>query len=473
MGTFRDQTLVINRFSIYINEVWGTCRKGYRKREKGGVSRTRSGKNGPVSGSDLFQKGQSGKKVNEEVDLPRNWPESTDPVRCILRVTEALSHIKDVDAILDRVLLEARNFVSADAGSIFLVKDDQLRFSYIHNDTLFGEDSNNRQVYANVNLPINEKSMAGYVALTGEVLNIADAHDIPEDKPYSFNASFDRESNYRTTSVLSVPLMTSRRKIVGVMQVINALDDDGRPVSFTDEDQRFMSYFAANAAVAIERAQMTREIILRMIRMAEMRDPHETGAHVNRVGAYSAEIYSYWAHRKGVGSDQIKKTKDLLRIASMLHDVGKVAISDTILKKPSRLTEDEYGIMKHHTIHGAKLFANSTSDLDVMSAEIALDHHQRWDGGGYPGEFIPETGLEQTFGKGKRGDEISIFARIVALADVYDALSSSRVYKPAWPDDEVREHLVAQSGKHFDPELVDAFFAIYETIQAIKNKYKD
>ncbi|MBW1711629.1 MAG: HD domain-containing protein [Deltaproteobacteria bacterium] len=395
-----------------------------------------------------------------------------DPLRRILEVTEELNNLKDLDAILDRVLLEARAMARADAGSIFLVEDGQLAFSYIHNDTLFPANEANKLLYSDQKIDINDKSMAGYVALTGEPLVIDDAYHIPAERPFSFNRSFDQEAGYRTTSVLTVPLRTSRDKIVGVLQVINALDDGGRVVPFSPEDQLYVTYFANNAAVAIERAQMTREIILRMIRMAEMRDPKETGAHVNRVAAISAEIYHEWASRHNVPVEEIKQTKDLLRIAAMLHDVGKVAISDVILKKPGKLDPDEYEVMKHHTTHGAGLFRDPTSDLDLISAEIALNHHQRWDGRGYPGQD-KAAGDETDPGPAKKGQDIPLLARIVGLADVFDALGSKRVYKDAWPRERVLEIIREEAGQQFDPEVVEAFLAIFDTVQAIQNKFKD
>jgi len=158
----------------------------------------------------------------------------------------------------------------------------------------------------------------------------------------------------------------------------------------------------------------------------------------------------------------------------MLHDVGKVAIPDAILKKKDRLDDNELSIMKLHTIHGADLFKDSNSDWDDMAAEIALNHHERWDGTGYPGYYtrsgenisLPEPGRN-----GKKGEEIPFTARIVSLVDVYDALLSKRVYKAAWSDTEVLNYIKQERGKQFDPEMVDAFFDIYDTIEAIGKKY--
>jgi HD-GYP domain-containing protein (c-di-GMP phosphodiesterase class II) len=391
----------------------------------------------------------------------------------ILQIVEKLSHIKDIHALLDAVLLQARELTRADAGSIYLIENNVLNFNYIHNDTLFGDSSSNKYIYTSQTLPIDSHSLAGYVALTGKPLVIDDVYQIPEGMPFRFNHAFDEQAHYRTKSILALPLKTSQNKTVGVMQIINPLDDDLGPTRFTTSDQLLLSYFADNAATAIERAMMTREMILRMIKMCELRDPKETGLHANRVGAYAAEVYHQWALMRGQAEDEIKHTKDLTRIAAMLHDLGKVAISDLILKKPAKLDPEEFRIMKYHTILGARLFFNEESDLDTLSAEIALNHHEKWDGTGYPGKIDDIYQENPPLGSGKKGEEIPIAGRIVALADVYDALVSQRVYKSPWTEEMTIDYIKGQAGKHFDPEVVAAFFAIYEVITAIKEKYQD
>ena len=391
----------------------------------------------------------------------------------LLKIMEKLYHIKDINALLDAVLLQARQFAHADAGSIYLIENQVLNFSYIHNDTLFGSSASNKYLYTSNTLPIDNQSLAGYVALTGEPLIIDDAYHIPAEMPFSFNPSFDQLSGYRTQSILAVPLITSNSKTVGVMQIINPLNEAGELEAFTPQDQLILRYFANNAAAAIERAMMTREIILRMIKMCELRDPLETGVHANRVGAYAAEIYHQWARKQGVAGDDIKRTKDLLRIAGMLHDLGKIAISDLILKKPAGLDTEELRLMKYHTIHGARLFRNTSSELDVLSAEVALNHHERWDGQGYPGKIDDIFQDPVPLGPGKTAEEIPLSGRIVALADVYDALVSKRVYKEAFSEDVTLDYIKTQSGKQFDPAVVEAFLDIYEVIVAIREKYHE
>jgi HD-GYP domain-containing protein (c-di-GMP phosphodiesterase class II) len=392
-------------------------------------------------------------------------------VTAILKITEDLNQIKDIDSLLDRVLLEARRFSRADAGSIYLLENQKLRINYVQNDTLMRQESGKKFLYQNHEIAINDKSVAGYVAMTKKPLVIADVYRLNEDVPYRFNRSFDETASYRTHSVLTVPLMASQNRLIGVMQIINSLDEDEGAVPFRNEDELVVAYFANHAAGCIEKAKMTREIILRMIRIAELRDPEETGAHVNRVGAYSIEIFSKWATNHRMADAEIRKVRDVLRIAAMLHDVGKVAISDTLLRKRGPLSGDEYVQMQRHVLLGARLFKNSTSDWDDIAAEIALNHHERWDGSGYPGKVDDVFDEAWRPGPGKKGEEIPLFARIVALSDVYDALTSHRAYKDRWAEERVMQYIRDQKGKQFDPELVDVFFSIYDVIRAIKDKY--
>ena len=390
----------------------------------------------------------------------------------ILKINEGLSHIHDIDSLMDRVLSEARKITRSDAGSIYLIQGEELSFEYVQNDTLMKDTkSSNKYLYSKQRIPINNDSISGYVALNKKPLIIEDVYQIPSHVPYSFNRSFDDSSSYHTQSTLTVPLITSRDKVIGVIQIINAKDKNQQIIPYTKYDEHLVSLFANQAANAIERARITREIILRMIKIAELRDPMETGAHVNRVASYAHEIYQRWAHKNHIPDKKVKSIKDILRIAAMLHDVGKVAISDSILKKRARLNDKEFNHMKLHTVFGARLFTNSNSDWDDMAAEIALNHHERWDGSGYPGPMENIHNTEISMDKGKKGEEIPLVARIVALADVYDALISDRSYKNSWPEDQVLEYIVEQKDKHFDPKLVEAFLDIKEVIGAIREKY--
>ena len=389
----------------------------------------------------------------------------------IVRSLQEINDLSSVDAILEKVLLEARRLTNADAGTIFLVEKDRLRFSYVQNETLFNTDRVSPEVYSDYTLPIDVESIVGYSATTGETVDIPDAYAITDSAPFGFNKDFDIKNNYRTQSILTIPLKSYQQKIVGVLQLINSKTADGHVAPFSTNHKDLLPVFTMNATIAIERGMMTRELVLRMMKMAELRDPTETGAHVLRVGAYSAEIYHQWALNKGLDWKERRRVKDIIRLSAMLHDVGKVGISDLILKKPARLTDQEFLTMKWHTALGASLFANPTSEMDAISREIALNHHEKWDGTGYPGEVDLTNVDDITLGKGKKGEEIPLPARIVALADVFDALVSRRSYKDPMPNEQALEIIKSETGSHFDPDVVAAFEDVFHVCVAIHARY--
>jgi HD-GYP domain-containing protein (c-di-GMP phosphodiesterase class II) len=409
--------------------------------------------------------------------------------KSLISLDAELQQVQDLDILLEKILLNTRRFVNADAGTIYEKKGNKLLFQFTQNDTKHKQlKSGEKLIYEYFTVDINKTSMSGYSALTKEILNISDVYHISSDAPYHFNPSYDQITSYKTKSALTFPLITNMGEVIGVIQVINAKDEKGNIIPFNSEDELFVKHFAANATIALQRAQLTRQIILRMISMAELRDPKETGPHVNRVAAYAVEIYEQWAKRRNLPQHELEKSRDILRMAAMLHDVGKVAISDVILKKPGNFTKEEYEIMKMHTVHGALLFRSKQSEFDDIAMQVALTHHENWDGTGYPGCFDldmpsmsqkdPETG-QAVLGKDcsnpvpRKGVEIPIFGRVVALADVFDALSSKRVYKEAWSEEDVLAEIRKLSGIKFDPELVEIFFMIYNQIKAISKKYPD
>jgi HD-GYP domain-containing protein (c-di-GMP phosphodiesterase class II) len=176
--------------------------------------------------------------------------------------------------------------------------------------------------------------------------------------------------------------------------------------------------------------------------------------------------------------EEIDKKRDVLRMAAMLHDVGKVAVSDIILKKPGKLTGKEREIMESHTFVGARLFMDRHSEFDDVAAQVALTHHENWDGTGYPGRVNIKDGKPaDPDDKGEavplKGGEIPIYGRVVAVADVYDALRSHRVYKEAWREEDVLHEMQRLAGSKFDPELVEVFFESLETLRSISARYPD
>lgn len=193
-----------------------------------------------------------------------------------------------------------------------------------------------------------------------------------------------------------------------------------------------------------------RETIICLSKAAEYRDP-ETGSHILRMAHYSKLI----AAKLGLSEEQ----QNVLLEAAPMHDIGKVGTPDMILLKPGKLDEMEFAIMKRHAINGFEILSRSQSPLLKVAAEIAHTHHEKFDGTGYP--------------RGLAGEAIPLFGRIVAVADVFDALTSERPYKRAWTLDDAQKFLREQSGKHFDPQCVEAFIACWQDVLDVKAKFQD
>ena len=192
------------------------------------------------------------------------------------------------------------------------------------------------------------------------------------------------------------------------------------------------------------------EVIYRLSRAAEYRDP-ETGFHILRMANYAGHI----AKNLGLSIED----QQLIINASPMHDIGKIGIPDNILLKPGKLSSYEFEIMKQHPMFGKKMLEGSKSELIKAGEVIAYSHHEKFDGSGYP--------------LGLQGTQIPLFGRICALADVFDALTSERPYKAAWSIEKAIELIREGSGKHFDPECVEAFFMNWQDVIEIKHKYTD
>ena len=395
----------------------------------------------------------------------------------IIRIDRELERIRDIDLLIEKILLLARTEAHADAGTVYIREEDKLVFRHTQNRTLQQRLRKGEKIISpDFSIPINDKTISGFVALTNTVLNISNMYEIPSDAPYSFDTSFDTKTGYRTVSSLNFPLNSTEGELLGVMQLINAYDENGSFIPFGKERETFFEVFAIFASKAIERASLTRNLIDTMISLANLRDPKETSLHICRVAYYSTEIYEAWAVRHKIDPGEVERNRDKLRMAAMLHDVGKVAISDAILKKCGPLSSEEYNTMKSHTWLGARQFIGS-SDLSESAREVALYHHEHWDGSGYPGRLVEmEHDAMPTRimpGPGYRGTEIPLFARIVSLSDFFDALSSSRAYKDAWTEDRVLACIREEAGRKFDPELVDVFFSIFPNIRKLRERFTE
>lgn len=216
-----------------------------------------------------------------------------------------------------------------------------------------------------------------------------------------------------------------------------------------------LSNHAAWLAAEVDKAtaeirEREREAVFRLARAAEFRDP-ETGAHIQRMAHYSQLIAA------GIGLD--KAQQELILEAAPMHDVGKLGTPDMILLKPGKLTPEEFAVMKQHATIGWEILRDSSAPTLKTAAEIAWTHHEKFDGSGYP--------------RGLKGEEIPLFGRIVAVADVFDALTSARPYKPAWEFDKAWEFIRANRGSHFDPRCADAFLAQRNAVLTIRAQFRD
>ncbi len=299
-----------------------------------------------------------------------------------------------------------------------------------------------------ISIPIYS-GLVGYAIKTGERVIIDDAYDDPR-----FNPDVDKSTGYRTKAVMVIPMFDNENNIIGAFQAINRL---GERDVFDHRDMERLtlaSTFAAETLLSVkltEEIQETqREVVFTMGAIGESRSK-ETGNHVKRVAEYSKIL------ALGIGMKEAEA--ELLKQASPMHDIGKVAIPDEILKKPGRFTKSERKIMETHAQLGYEMTRHSKRPLLQAASIVAHEHHEKWDGTGYP--------------QGLAGEDIHIYGRITALADVFDALGSDRVYKKAWPLEKIFALIKEERGKHFDPKIVDAFFENLDKILEIREQFKD
>lgn len=339
----------------------------------------------------------------------------------VVEVSREISSQMVLEELLIQVMDQVTRAMQADRSSLFLYDRDKHE---LWSQVAQGE----REIRFSADL-----GLAGYALRTGETLNIPDAY-----QDARFNQEIDRKTGYRTRSVLVMPIRRRDGETIGVIQVINRLD--GAP--FSSEDETLLSALTAQISIAIDNARLyteLKEFFVSFIEsLADTIDRrHElTAGHTARVRDYSLAI----GRMMGLDGQQL----ELLNYSALLHDYGKIAISDAVLKKPGRLTDAEYAEMRTHTNHTRNLLAKIRLRGRFQEiAEIACHHHEKMDGTGYP--------------DGLRGDAIHPLSRIMAVADVFDALTSVRDYRTGMPVDKAIAILEEGKGTHFDPECVDAF----------------
>jgi hypothetical protein len=372
-------------------------------------------------------------------------------LKSLIQIGVNLSDVSDFKKLLNMILLEARRLMHAEAGTLYIVKRRRMRLAVAQNDRMAAAQIAKHLL--NKEMSISEDSLAGFVASTGQVMNIPNTYMLPKGAPFRINRDLDVETGYRIRTVLAIPLKCRQNTIIGVLELFNRLDDDGGITAFPEACTGIQS-LAAMAAVTIHNTLLQDELrksqletIVRLSVAAEFRDD-ETSEHIGRISHTSALI----AKAMNLDDRQI----ELIHYASPMHDVGKIGIPDSILRKPGRFTDDERKVMQQHPSIGPEILGDPSNELADMAREVAMTHHERWDGKGYP--------------NGLAGEEIPISGRIVAIADVFDAIVSKRCYKDAQPMEKALEIVKEESGNAFDPAVVDAFFCVREEILAF---YRD
>jgi len=350
-------------------------------------------------------------------------------LQAVMHLGSVLASIKDLRELVGSSMVpEMVQLLNADRGSVFLIDDERQE---LYSIIAMGVD------FKEIRMPL-AVGLAGWVARTGEIVNVPDAHVDPR-----FNPDFDHRTGYRTRSVLAVPLVDPQGKRFGVVQVINKKTSP----RFTREDEELLQAVSAEAAVAILNTRLVEQVkglfdsvISSMATALDARD-NSTSGHTHRV----TEIAIGVAKRAGMTRSQLER----VRIAGLLHDIGKIGTPDAILRKPGLLTAEEREIMNQHASYSRTIISTLKFPAELAGlGDDAAGHHEWWDGTGYPlklkGEAIPQV------------------SRVLAVADVFDAVTSKRHYRDAMPLDQALAIIREGSGTHFDPAMVQAFFRYFD-----------
>ncbi|WP_370636220.1 HD domain-containing phosphohydrolase [Cohnella sp. CFH 77786] len=358
-------------------------------------------------------------------------------LKIIFEYTAKIASETELKRVLVLMANMGREMILSDRCTVWLIDDVH---SELYTTVAHGVDE--------IRIPYGT-GLVGSAITTGESIIIKDAYHDPRH-----NADNDRKTGYHTKSIITVPFRNNDGEIIGAYQAVNKLTEIDY---FTERDLEMLTLAASYAGKSLESVMLhqeivdtQREIISTMGEIGEIRSK-ETGNHVKRVAEYSYVL------ALGLGMDPAEA--EVLRTVSPMHDIGKVAIPDAVLNKPGKLTDEEYDLIKSHTQIGYQLLKGSKRKLLSAAAIVAEQHHEKWDGNGYP--------------NGRKGEEIHIFGRITAVADVFDALSAERVYKAAWPLERIEALFREERGRHFDPKVVDVFFRELPKLLEIRDRLTD
>lgn len=360
-------------------------------------------------------------------------PTQTDPLVSLVKISRSITALTDIDELLRVIAQETKNAMQADRCTVFLWDKDS---NELWSKVALGVGENQE-----IRFPA-DKGLAGYVVQTGETLNITDAYSDSR-----FNPEVDTKTGYRTKTILCMPITNNNREIIGAFQVLNKIDG-----VFTKNDEDLLIAIGGSASIALENAQLFdrqlqmyheqkllfESFIDTLATSIDARD-RITAGHSLRVRMYSGLI------AEALGMDN--KDKALLEKAATLHDIGKIGIRDSVLQKEGKLTDEEYKHIQEHVriTHNILNKIYMSPDFRVIT-EMASSHHEKWDGSGYYRHL--------------KGEEITLGGRILAVADVFDAITSKRHYRDKMPIKNVLNIIKEGSGKHFDPNMVKTFFSI-------------
>ncbi len=366
-----------------------------------------------TQGKEVFDRSQILKKL-------KIYQEEHQRLTVLFNITRNISTELKLDNLLLIIMDEVRKALKADRCTVFLLDREK---NELWSKVAHGE--------RDIRFPSN-LGIAGYVANTGDVLNIPDAYGDPR-----FNQEIDKKTGYYTQNILTFPMRNKLGEIIGVFQVLNKFEG-----SFNKQDEQLLDTISVIAATQIENAQLYEEqrktwdsFVRTLASTIDARDPLTAG-HSNRIARYSdelAKILNFSA-----------KHRELIRYAALLHDYGKIAIREAILCKNGRLTIDEYCHIQEHAAYTKSILEKINFSRDFKEVpQIAAHHHEKMDGSGYPDGLV--------------GKQIPIESRILAVADVFDALTSKRHYRDRMEFENVMDILEKNAGSHFDRDLVDAF----------------